>query len=183
MTLSVSKRPSPAVLLAAAAMCFALVGTAVAANPVAKLTKKKVAAIAKQEIDKAASGLSVSKAKTADSATNAANAAALGGVPAASYLDSITLSAAVADPPLPGFDSVNQKEAVAACPAGTVAIGASAVVAPPVNATVADKLAVNREVAITDSVRVGDAQWRVNASETDDIAVTWHLSVQAVCVG
>ena len=71
-------RPSPAIILAAAALAFALAGTAVAANPVAKLNKKKVAKIANKEIDKRESGLSVLKAKSADTATNAANAAKLG---------------------------------------------------------------------------------------------------------
>ncbi len=79
-------RPSPAIILAAAALAFALAGTAVAANPVAKLNKKKVAKIANKEIDKRESGLSVLKATNADTATNAANAAKLGNVDASQYL-------------------------------------------------------------------------------------------------
>ena len=88
-------RPSPALIVAAAALTFALAGTAVAASPVAKLNKAKVRAIANQEIDRRESGLSVLKAKSADTATNAtnatnaasaANAAKLGDVVASQYL-------------------------------------------------------------------------------------------------
>ena len=75
-----SKRPSPAMVVAMVALCFAVVGTAVAQDPVAKITKSKVKKIANKQIDKAESGLSVAKAveadkaKTADSATTAATA-------------------------------------------------------------------------------------------------------------
>ena len=67
-------RPSPAALVAAIALCFALASTSIAADPAAKLNKKKVAKIANKEIDKRAPGLSVEKAKTADSAKTAESA-------------------------------------------------------------------------------------------------------------
>ena len=81
-----AKRPSPAMIVAMVALCFALVGTAVAQDPVGKITKAKVKSIAKKQINKAAPGLSVAKAvdadkakeaekaKTADTATTATNA-------------------------------------------------------------------------------------------------------------
>jgi hypothetical protein len=50
------------------ALCFALVGTAFAQDPVAKITKAKVKAVAKKQINKAAPGLSVAKAVDADKA-------------------------------------------------------------------------------------------------------------------
>jgi hypothetical protein len=86
MTLIKSHRPSPWMLVAVAALVFAMVGTAIAGtDAVSKLTKSKVRSIANKEIDKRAPGLSVNKAteadhaKTADTATTASNANALGG--------------------------------------------------------------------------------------------------------
>ncbi len=73
-------------IAAALALTFALGGTAIAADPLAKLTKAKVRAIAKKEIDKRAPGLSVSKAKSADTAAEAANAAKLGGINPSQFL-------------------------------------------------------------------------------------------------
>ena len=66
------RRPSPALIVAAIALVFAMVGTSVAQDPVAKLTRSKVKEIAKKQITKAAPRLSVAKAKSADSATSAA---------------------------------------------------------------------------------------------------------------
>jgi hypothetical protein len=62
-------RPSPAIIVAIAALVAALAGTAVAANPDATtsaLTKKKVKKIANKQIDKAAPGLSVASADVAE---------------------------------------------------------------------------------------------------------------------
>ena len=70
-----SKRPSPAMVVAMVALCFAVVGTAVAQDPVAKITKSKVKSIAKKQINKAAAGLTVAKANEATNATNANTAA------------------------------------------------------------------------------------------------------------
>jgi hypothetical protein len=68
--------PSPAMVLAALALVFAMVGTAVAGPGAisSKITKAKVKKIAKKQINKAAPGLSVAHADTATSATNATNA-------------------------------------------------------------------------------------------------------------
>jgi hypothetical protein len=66
------RRPSPAMLVAMAALIVALGGTAVAGGV---LNKKKVNTI----ITNRAPTLSVSHAKTADSATNATNATSVGG--------------------------------------------------------------------------------------------------------
>jgi hypothetical protein len=62
--------------LAALALVFAMVGTALAGPDAVSraLTKSKVKAIAKKEINKAAPGLTVAKAVNADNATNATNA-------------------------------------------------------------------------------------------------------------
>jgi hypothetical protein len=66
-------RPSPAIVLAILALVAALAGTAVAdpGASISAVTKKKVKKIARKQIKKAAPRLSVSHAKTADTATNA----------------------------------------------------------------------------------------------------------------
>jgi hypothetical protein len=75
-----SKRPSAAFVVAVFALCFALVGSAIAGTDSAKkaLSKSQVKKIAKKqadkEINKKAPGLSVAHATSADSATNATNA-------------------------------------------------------------------------------------------------------------
>jgi hypothetical protein len=73
--------PSPALVLAVVALGLATVGSAVAGTDglTSKITKSKVKSIAKQQIDKAAPGLSVAKAE---------NATSLGGVPAGGYTQS-----------------------------------------------------------------------------------------------
>ena len=73
MRMSKTGRPSPAMIVAALALTFALAGTAVAADPVAKLNGKKVKKIAKRQINKAAPNLTVKKAASADAATQAVN--------------------------------------------------------------------------------------------------------------
>ena len=69
-------KPSPAMVVAVCALAFAMVGTAVAGTDGLneKITKSKVKKIAKKQTNKAAPGLNVNSAKTADSATNATNA-------------------------------------------------------------------------------------------------------------
>ncbi len=69
-------RPSPAIVLAVIALVFAMAGSAVAGTDALsnKITKSKVKKIAKKQINKAAPGLDVKSAKTADKATNADNA-------------------------------------------------------------------------------------------------------------
>jgi hypothetical protein len=84
MSLIKSHRPSPWMLVAVAALAFAMVGTAVAGTDVAsKLTKSKVKTIAKKQADKElkanVAGSHVNTADTATSATTASNANALGG--------------------------------------------------------------------------------------------------------
>ena len=77
MKLSVSKRPSPAIIVAVAALAFAMVGTAVAGTDglSAKLTKSKVKSIAKKQADKELkANVSGSHVNLADNATNATNA-------------------------------------------------------------------------------------------------------------
>jgi hypothetical protein len=71
----VSRRPSPAMVVAIVALIAALGGTAIAGGV---LNKKKVKNISNNQITQRASGLSVSSAKSADSANNSN---ALGGLP------------------------------------------------------------------------------------------------------
>ena len=71
MDRSTSNRPSPALIVAALALTFALVGTALAREPVARLSKSQVKKIAGKEITKRASGLSVEHATTAQFANPA----------------------------------------------------------------------------------------------------------------
>jgi hypothetical protein len=73
-------RPSPALVIACIALFLAMGGAGYAA--LKGKDKKKVRAIADQEITKQASGLSVASAANA---TNSANADKLGGTPAAGY--------------------------------------------------------------------------------------------------
>jgi hypothetical protein len=65
-------------IVAAIALCFALAGTAVAADPVGKLTKSKVKSIARKQADKELkaniSGSHVNEADHAKNADNATNA-------------------------------------------------------------------------------------------------------------
>jgi len=74
------RRPSAAFVVAVFALCFALVGSAIAGTDSAKkaLSKSQVKKIAKKQankaITKAAPGLSVAHATSADTATNATNA-------------------------------------------------------------------------------------------------------------
>ena len=89
---SLKKGPSPAMIVAVTAMAFALVGTAVAANDgliYPKLTKSKVKKIAKKQATKQLkANVNNSHVNLADQATNAdkaADADALGGIPAANY--------------------------------------------------------------------------------------------------
>lgn len=86
-------RPSPAMVLAALALVFAMVGTAVAGTDgiTNKITKSKVKSIAKKQVNKAAPGLSVLNAKTADSATTATTATTAAAV-AANSVGSAQLS-------------------------------------------------------------------------------------------
>ena len=76
MKLSVTKRPSPAIVVAVVALAFAMVGTAVAGTDglSAKLTKSKVKKIAKKQADKELkANVSGSHVNLADNATNATN--------------------------------------------------------------------------------------------------------------
>ena len=69
-----SRHPSPALIVAAMALVFAFVSTAVAHDPVAKISKSKVKKIATNEITKRAPGLAVEHATTAQFATPAGSA-------------------------------------------------------------------------------------------------------------
>jgi hypothetical protein len=69
------RRPSPWMLVAVAALTFAIAGTALAGTgAVSKLTKSSVKKIANNQINKAAPGLSVAKAVSAENAASATNA-------------------------------------------------------------------------------------------------------------
>ena len=77
MKVSVSKRPSPAIIVAVVALAFAMVGTAIAGTDglSAKLTKSKVKSIAKKQADKELkANVSGSHVNLADNATNATSA-------------------------------------------------------------------------------------------------------------
>ncbi len=91
MSLNTSNRPSPAMVVAAVALCFAMVGTAVAGTDGLsnKLTKSKVKSIAKKQADKRLkANVAGSHVNTADNATNATNAITaqnVGGVQAKAF--------------------------------------------------------------------------------------------------
>ena len=75
-------RPSPAMIVAILALIAAIGGTAFAASGLTGKEKRQTRNIAKQQVNRLASGLSVAKAKqatNADSATSAANAGQLEG--------------------------------------------------------------------------------------------------------
>jgi hypothetical protein len=69
-----ARRPSPGLIVAALALTVALGGTAVAADPAAKISKSKVKTIARKQIDKLAPELDVASAKQADKADTAKQA-------------------------------------------------------------------------------------------------------------
>jgi hypothetical protein len=78
------RRPSPAMIVAGAALIIALAGTAMAAptaikSVLNKQEKKQTKNIAKNQVNKLAPGLSVRRAETAARADTAANADAVGG--------------------------------------------------------------------------------------------------------
>jgi hypothetical protein len=84
MSLDLSKRPSPALVVAVCALAFAMVGTAVAGTgAVSKITKSKVKSIAKKQADQRlkanVAGSHVNVADTATNATNAGNAGSVDG--------------------------------------------------------------------------------------------------------
>lgn len=87
--------PSPAMVVAIVALIFAVTGTAVAGvatiSVLSKKEKTQTRNIAKNEINKAAPGLSVAKATNAQNATNAGQ---LGGQPASFYAPATALRTA-----------------------------------------------------------------------------------------
>jgi hypothetical protein len=89
------KRPSAPMVLSIIAVVFSLAGTGAASvatiSALSKKEKKQTRNIAKNEIGKAAPGLSVANALNAQ---NAANADKLGGQPASSYAPATTLRTA-----------------------------------------------------------------------------------------
>jgi hypothetical protein len=75
------KRPSAAMVVSIVALVFAIAGTSIAGVALTKKEKKQTRSIAKDEINKAAPGLSVANATNAQNASNAQNANAVGGIP------------------------------------------------------------------------------------------------------
>ena len=97
MKVSVTKRPSPAIIVAVVALAFAMVGTAVAGTDglSAKLTKSKVKSIAKKQADKELKANVSRLARrtsptTPTNATTAANATQLNGQSSSAYASSAT---------------------------------------------------------------------------------------------
>jgi hypothetical protein len=84
---SLTRRPSPAIIVAVLALVAALAGTAIAGPnaSTSAVSKKKVKKIATKQIKKLAPGLSVASATNADSA---ANSNALGGKPPGAFASS-----------------------------------------------------------------------------------------------
>lgn len=135
MKLSVSKRPSPAIIVAVAALAFAMVGTAVAGTDglSAKLTKSKVKSIAKKQADKelkanvsgshvnlADSATSANSANSANTANTAANAQAVGGQTVTKVFTKIAAGTGATN----AFIG-NGLTVTVACPAGSLAINAT----------------------------------------------------------
>jgi hypothetical protein len=79
---SMIRRQSPALIIAVIALIAAFGGSALAGGPI---NKKKAKKIANNVVTKRAPGLSVAHAKTADNATNAANANRVNGIAAAKF--------------------------------------------------------------------------------------------------
>lgn len=69
-----TRRPSAALIVSAAALVFAVGGTAIAADPVSKLNRSKVRGIAGKVVEQRAPGLNVARATTATNAVNATRA-------------------------------------------------------------------------------------------------------------
>jgi hypothetical protein len=80
--------PSPALVISAIALIFAVGGGTFALAITAQKTRKIARQVSNTQITKRAPGLSVNHAQTAnsaDNATNATNASQLGGIPASGY--------------------------------------------------------------------------------------------------
>jgi len=86
------KKPSPAIVISIVALVFAVAGTAVAGvatiSVLSKKEKKQTRKIARNEINKAAPGLSVAHAANAESAANATTAASASNADNATQADS-----------------------------------------------------------------------------------------------
>lgn len=95
----------------------------------------------------------------------AADAAGLGGVPAAEHVSRVTVVRAAT-----ATSSAPQKgPLVAACPAGTTVVGGGAAVDG------------SRQVAITTSAPEGRSGWTAEAGEVSDVSAPWRLTVTAIC--
>jgi hypothetical protein len=141
---SVRKGPSPAMIVAVAAIAFALVGTAVAANDGSiypKLSKSKVKKIAKKQANKQLkANVNNSHVNLADKATDADS---LGGIPAAdyrmAYAEISNTGAIKPDPPNANIDAVTNPQTGLYCidVAFTPAFGSGNGTGASVNGTVA----------------------------------------------
>lgn len=141
---ALNKAPSPALIVAVAAMAFALVGTAVAANDGSiypKLTKSKVKQIAKKQATKQLkANVNNSHVNLADKATDADS---LGGIPAANYrmayAEISNTGAIKPDPPNANIDAVTNPSTGQYCVdvAFTPAFGTGNGTGASVNGTVA----------------------------------------------
>jgi hypothetical protein len=99
--------PSPAMVVAIVALVFAVAGSALAGvatvSVLSKKEKKQTRRIAKDEINKAAPGLSVAHANTANSATtanSAGNSNTLDGLDSTAFLRVVTAATTNEDPGL-----------------------------------------------------------------------------------
>jgi hypothetical protein len=107
-------------------------------------------------------------ATNADKATNAGNAAKLGGLQAGAYLYAVELAQATSEEDLQPVKQVS-----ATCPTGTrIVSGGAAVEGAPLG-----------KVAIVASTPDADAAWLAVAAALDSQLPPWQLVVTAICAG
>jgi hypothetical protein len=117
MKLSKGSRPSPALVLAALALVFAMVGTAIAGPDAIsnKITKPKVKKIAKKQankiLDQRESSLDVNSARRADRAENADNADQLDGLDSTAFATRLWAVVDTAGTLIRGTDGVTVSDA------------------------------------------------------------------------
>jgi hypothetical protein len=176
-------RPSPALIVAVVALVAALAGTAVASDPLAtssakKVTKKKVKKIADRRINKLAPGLSVANAETAQNAETAetANSVVDGAITAPKLGTIVSRSSSVA------LNDGAGNAGNAACQPGEKMVGGGGQIVGPANTT--SHMVSSRPTTGTSVPVEGDplTEWRAAATNPAGGQGNTTLNIFALCL-